>query len=147
MLFHKFQKVAPNLFLNTPGFQSVGLKLPPKTYVNVWPWFYPIIQFACKSLQHIFHHVCTVSWTFCLFNLHHLTHGHSYQALNWGQLASERHNRKKQHYCLWTCVCVFQCTMAPEVLLKVVSVQGKLWLLCVTVELCGQKTIRQNKNQ
>lgn len=33
-------------------------------------------------------------------------------------------------------------TMASEVLLEVVSVEGKLWLFCVTVELCGHNRIQ-----
>jgi len=38
MLFHKFLKTAPNLFLNAPGFHLVGQKLPPKKYVNLLLW-------------------------------------------------------------------------------------------------------------
>jgi len=30
-------KSAPSFFLNAPGFQSVGEKLPPKKHVNVLP--------------------------------------------------------------------------------------------------------------
>lgn len=35
--------------------------------------------------------------------------------------------------------------MAPEVLFKVVSVEGELWLLRVAVELCGRQRTTGSK--
>lgn len=81
-----------------------------------------LIHSARCSLQHTSYRVCTASWTFCLVNLHHLTHGRCYQTLKGhSELHSSRtgggaikvsvthsSNKRQQHQstgCRLVCVC------------------------------------------